>query len=136
MVIRRAAPSDRPLIRGLAERLGLDYPDMENDPFWVAEDGGTIAGMVGLKRHGDADELVGLGVDPALRSAGLGRRLVEALAAEVPGDVYLATIIPGFFAPCGFAVIPAGPAGMMKKDPSWCEGCPRERCTIMVRKKQ
>jgi hypothetical protein len=22
----------------------------------------------------------------------------------------------------------------MAKDPAWCEGCPREKCTIMVRK--
>lgn len=136
MMIRRAAPEDRSRIRILAERLDLDYPGMENDPFWAAEEGGTIMGMVGLKRHADSDELVSLGVDPGRRSAGLGRRLVEALAAEVPGAVYLATIIPDFFADRGFIVIPAGPAGMMKKDPSWCEGCPRERCTVMVREKQ
>jgi N-acetylglutamate synthase-like GNAT family acetyltransferase len=135
MNIRRAAPEDRPGIRNLAERLGLDYPGMEDEPFWAAEEGGTVIGMVGLKRHADSDELVSLGVDPGRRSAGLGRKLVEALAAEVPGDIHLATIIPGFFEGCGFAVIPAGPAGM-KKDPSWCEGCPRERCTIMVRKKK
>jgi N-acetylglutamate synthase-like GNAT family acetyltransferase len=136
MIIRRAATQDRPGIRNLAERLGLDYPGMEDDPFWAAEDGGKVIGIVGLKRHVDSDELVGLGVDPARRSAGLGRRLVEALAADVPGDLYLATVIPGFFVPCGFGVVPLGPAGMMKKDPSWCEGCPRERCTVMVRKKR
>jgi N-acetylglutamate synthase-like GNAT family acetyltransferase len=135
-MIRNAALEDRPRIRILAERLGLDYPGMENDAFWVAEEDGMIVGMVGLKRHFDSDELVSLGVDPDRRSAGLGRRLVEAVAAEVPGDIHLATIIPGFFAGCGFAVIPAGPAGMMKKDPSWCEGCPRERCTIMIGKKR
>ena len=134
-MIRNAALEDRPRIRILAERLGLDYPGMENDAFWVAEEDGMIVGMVGLKRHFDSDELVSLGVDPDKRSGGLGRRLVEALAAEVAGDIHLATIIPGFFAGCGFGIIPQGPAGM-KKDPSWCEGCPRERCTIMVRKKQ
>jgi N-acetylglutamate synthase-like GNAT family acetyltransferase len=136
MLIRRAAPQDRPGIRMLADRLGLDYPDMEDDPFWAAVEGGTVIGIVGLKRHADSDELVSLGVDPDRRSAGLGWRLVEALAAEADGDIHLATIIPGFFDRCGFTAIPAGPAGMMKKDPSWCEGCPRERCTIMVRKKK
>ena len=135
-MIRNAALEDRPRIRILAERLGLDYPGMENDAFWVAEEDGMIVGMVGLKRHFDSDELVSLGVDPDKRSGGLGRRLVEALAAEVAGDIHLATIIPGFFAGCGFTDIPSGPAGMMKKDPSWCESCPRERCTVMVREKQ
>jgi N-acetylglutamate synthase-like GNAT family acetyltransferase len=136
MIIRRAAPEDRPGIRKLAERLGLDYPGMEDDPFWAAVEDGAVIGMVGLKRHADSDELVSLGVDPDKRSGGLGRKLVEALAAEVRGKIHLATIIPGFFAGCGFEVIPAGPDGMMKKDPSWCEGCPRERCTIMVRNKR
>jgi len=135
MIIRRAAPEDRPGIRSLAERLGLDYPGMEDDPFWAAVEGGAVIGMVGLKRHADSDELVSLGVDPDKRSGGLGRRLVVALAAEVAGDIHLATIIPGFFAGCGFGIIPQGPAGM-KKDPSWCEGCPRERCTIMIGKKR
>jgi N-acetylglutamate synthase-like GNAT family acetyltransferase len=135
MIIRPATDGDRPGIRALAERLGLDYPGMEDDSFWAASEDGTVIGMVGLKRHADADELVSLGVDPERRSGGLGRRLVEALAAGVAGDLWLATIIPGFFAGCGFAVVPAGPAGMMRKDPSWCEGCPRERCTVMVRKK-
>ena len=135
MIIRRAVLEDRPGIRRLAERFGLDYPGMEDDPFWAVVEGGAVIGMVGLKRHVDSDELVSLGVDPDRRSGGLGRRLVEALAAEVPGDLHLATIIPGFFAGCGFGVIPLGPAGM-KKDPAWCEGCPRERCTIMIRKKR
>lgn len=135
MNIRPATVEDRPGIRALAERLGLEYPGMEDDPFWAASDGGAVVGMVGLKRHADSDELVSLGVDPDRRSGGLGRRLVETLAAAVPGDLWLATIIPGFFAGCGFAVVPSGPAGMMRKDPSWCEGCPRERCTVMVRKK-
>ncbi len=134
-MIRRAAPEDRSRLRILAERLSLEYPGMENDLFWVAEEDGMIMGMVGLKRHADSDELVSLGVDSSRRSAGMGRRLVEALAAEVTGAVYLATIIPDFFSGCGFIVIPAGPVGM-KKDPSWCEGCPRERCTIMVREKK
>jgi N-acetylglutamate synthase-like GNAT family acetyltransferase len=135
MIVRKAETTDAAAIRDLAERLDLDYPGLERDPFWVAEENGAVFGIVGLKRHPDSDELVSLGVDPGRRSSGLGRRLVEALAAEVPGDLYLATIIPVFFAACGFLAIPAGPAGMMKKDPSWCQGCPRERCTIMVRKK-
>ncbi|MGD0782491.1 MAG: GNAT family N-acetyltransferase [Candidatus Aminicenantales bacterium] len=136
MLIRRAAPEDRPGIRRLAERLDLDYPGMESDPFWAAEEDGMIAGIVGLKRHADSDELVSLGVDPARRLKGLGRRLVESLAAEVPGAVFLATVNPGFFARCGFTPIPSGPVGMMAKEAAWCEGCPRERCTVMIRKKR
>jgi len=134
MTVRRARPSDFPFIRKLAGTLDLDYPDMDNDRFWVAEDAGDIFGIVGLKKRPDCDELVGLGVDPSRRGTGLGLRLVEALLAEAPGDVVLATVIPGFFARCGFAAIPNGPPGMAK-DAAWCAGCDRERCTVMIWKK-
>jgi len=134
MPIRRAGQRDFPAIRVLAARLGLDYEGMENDRFWTAEEDGRVVGIVGLKEHFDSRELVSLGVDPDQRSRGLGRILIEALASEIPGDIYLATIIPGFFERCGFMRFgSAAPAGM-KKEPTWCEGCPRERCTIMVRR--
>jgi N-acetylglutamate synthase-like GNAT family acetyltransferase len=133
MIVRKARTEDLEQVRRLAESLDLDYPGLERDPIWVADDGGRVAGIVALMKHRDSDELVALGVDPERRSKGLGRRLIEALLAEAPGDVYLATIIPGFFAGCGFEIVPAAPAGMAK-DPAWCEGCPREKCTIMVRK--
>jgi N-acetylglutamate synthase-like GNAT family acetyltransferase len=132
MLIRKSRPDDHDQVRRLAERLDLDYPGMENDRIWVAEEGGRMAGIVALLEHPDCRELVALGVDPDLRHGGLGRRLVEALLAETPGEVYLATVIPGFFTLCGFAVVPAAPRGMAK-DPAWCEGCEKEKCTIMVR---
>ncbi len=134
MIIRTARPEDRAPARRLAERLGLDYEDMEADPFWVAEEGGVLVGLVGLKDRGDCRELVALGVDPAARSSGIGSQLVEALCAAAPGDVWLATLIPGFFARCGFHPAAASPAGMAK-DPAWCEGCPRTGCTVMVRRR-
>jgi N-acetylglutamate synthase-like GNAT family acetyltransferase len=133
MIVRKARSEDLEKVRRLAESLDLDYPGLERDKIWVADEGGRVAGIVALMKHRDSDELVALGVDPGLRSKGLGRRLVEALLAETPGDVYLATIIPGFFERRGFETVPAAPAGMAK-DPAWCEGCPRERCKIMVRK--
>jgi len=132
MEIRKARPEDRGPARRLAESLGLDYPGLDGDAAWVAEEDGWIAGLVARLDHPDSRELVALGVDPAFRRHRLGRRLVEVLAADTPGDVYLATIIPGFFESCGFVRIPAAPPGMAK-DASWCEGCPKERCTIMVR---
>jgi N-acetylglutamate synthase-like GNAT family acetyltransferase len=132
MKIQKARTEDRQQIHNLAEFLGLDYPGMEGDDAWIAEEGGRIAGIVALKRHADCDELVALGVDPEYRDRGLGRRLIQALFAEVPGDVFLATVIPDFFERCGFKEVSSPPAGMTK-DPVWCEGCPKEHCAIMVR---
>lgn len=135
MRIRRAAPPDRASLRVFAEKLGLDYPGMDDDAFWLAEDGREIAGAVGLIRHPDALELVGLGVDERRRGAGLGRKLAAALLAETAGDVYLATVIPEFFARSGFAPAASVPASIAARmGTAWCDGCPRERCTVMVRK--
>ena len=57
--------------------------------------------------------------------------------AEAPGPVHLATVIPGFFAACGFRVIDEDiPATFpAKRLTAWCEGCSRERCTVMLREK-
>jgi len=133
MKVRKARPEDFAGILKLTASLGLDYPGLENDRAWVAEEDARKIGAVALKRHKDCEELVSLAVDPSFRGQGLGRRLVQSLLKSAPGDIYLATIIPDFFKRCGFNKAEAPPPGM-KKDPAWCEGCPKERCTVMVRK--
>lgn len=134
MRVRKALPEDIPAAVSLAGKLGLDYPGMESDAIWVAGEGGEVAGMVALKRHTDCLELCALGVDPGSRKRGLGGALVEALMAEAPGDVHLATVIPGFFESCGFVRTHDIPASFpAKRMTAWCEGCPRELCTVMVR---
>lgn len=138
MRIRKALPEDVQFAVGLVERLGLDYPGLDNDALWIAADGrGRIVGAVALKKHPDCLELCALGVDPDFRGKGVARALVEALMAEAPGDVHLATVIPGFFESCGFHIIENDiPAAFpAKRETSWCAGCPRERCTVMLRRK-
>jgi N-acetylglutamate synthase-like GNAT family acetyltransferase len=138
MSVRKALPEDlRPAVR-LAGSLGLDYPGLEADPLWVAAaEDGRIVGLVALKTHPDCLELCALGVDPEQRGQGIARDLVEALLAAVPGDVHLATVIPGFFETCGFHIIKEDiPATFpAKRLTAWCDGCPRERCTVMIRKR-
>ncbi|MGZ5423943.1 MAG: GNAT family N-acetyltransferase [Candidatus Aminicenantales bacterium] len=137
MQIRRVRQKEIPDAVELARSLNLDYPGMEADPLWVAKDAGEIVGLVALKTHPDCLELCALGVDPRFEGQGVGRALVEALGAEAPGDVYLATIIPGFFESLGFHIIKAGiPATLpAKRTTTWCEGCPQERCAVMLRNK-
>ena len=102
-MIRKARPEDFPAIRKLAEALGLDYPGMEKALFWLAEKDGRVLGIVSLLVHADSRELVSLGVDPAAREKGLGGRLIETAVAAAGADVYLATVIPGYFERHGFA---------------------------------
>lgn len=135
MRVRKARPEDIPRAIQLARSLSLDYPGMEADPLWVAEEGAGIVGLVALKKQPDCLELCALGVDPRFREQGVGKALVEALMAEAGGDVHLATVIPGFFETCGFeksASVPAHFPARLKT--AWCDGCRPDLCTVMSRR--
>ena len=136
MRIRKALPEDIPHAVALAVRLGLDYPGIDADTLWVALAAGRTVGLVSLKTHPDCLELCALGVDPEHRGKGVAQALVEALMAEARGAVHLATIIPGFFEACGFRVTQDVPAAFpAKRKTAWCDGCPKEHCTVMAREK-
>ena len=133
MPIRKARREDLSRVRELAEGLGLDSPGMEDDAFWVAEDNGRIVGVCGLKRHPDCHELYALGVEETERGQGIGGDLVRTLVRDVKGDIYLATVTPGFFERVGFSRTSEFPRSMVKGG-EWCEGCDRALCTVMMRK--
>ncbi len=136
MSVRKAKKGEAERAVALARALGLDYPGMDADELWIAERDGRVIGAVALKEHPDCLELCALGVEPGERGRGIGRDLVEALMAGAPGTVHLATIIPEFFEACGFVRARDIPATFpAKRGTGWCEGCPRERCAVMVRKK-
>jgi N-acetylglutamate synthase-like GNAT family acetyltransferase len=136
MRVREAGEADLPQVIELARSLEVAYPGMEADRLWVAEDyKGRIAGAVALKSHPDCLELCGLGVAPRHRRKGVARALVEALMAETPGDVHLATVIPEFFAALGFVRATDVPRTFIdKRKTDWCDGCDQRLCTVMVRK--
>jgi len=136
MRVRKCRPEDIPCAVELARSLGLDYPGMESDRLWVAEESAEIVSLVALKEHPDCLELCALGVEPRFRGKGVGKDLVEAVMATASGRVHLATIIPEFFEACGFEKSADIPATFPeKRKTAWCDGCPQERCTVMVRKK-
>jgi len=132
MIVRRANNKDMPYITRIAWRLALDYPGMENDIFFVAEERGKIIGILGLKDFGEFLEMRAVGVLEEYRQIGSGRRLVaEALKSLEGRPVYLLTTIPRFYEPLGFKKIDKVPPAL-KKDPDWCAGCQREKCTAML----
>jgi N-acetylglutamate synthase-like GNAT family acetyltransferase len=135
MFIRKANRADLPEIIRLAKTSSLDYEGMEADAFLVAEEGGRILGICGLKKHPECLELCALGVDEEWRGRGYGKRLVQEALKEAPGELYLATVIPGFFAPFGFRKTDFVPPSMVKKG-EWCAGCRPELCTVMVKKRE
>lgn len=58
----------------VAERLG-------EGPIWVAETGGGVVGTFGVRHRVDGCYLRGMGVTPAARGLGAGRRLLEEAVA-------------------------------------------------------
>jgi N-acetylglutamate synthase-like GNAT family acetyltransferase len=132
MRVRKARKTDLPQVLKLAETHNLDYSGMAADDFWVAEEKGKIRGICGLKKHCDCLELCSLGVDEKYRHQGLATLLVLALLRRISGEIYLATVIPGFFERFGFKKAGHAPRSMIKKS-DWCAGCNREQCTIMIR---
>ena len=137
MRVRKIGPGEAAPAVELARKLGLHYPGLEADELWAAEEDGQIVGVVALKTHPDCRELCALGVDPAHRGKGAAKALVEALMSEAPGDVHLATVIPAFFDSLGFHIVTEDiPAAFpAKRETGWCDGCRRELCTVMLRKK-
>lgn len=131
MVIRPARPEDSPAIKKLAEKLCLDSADMRYSEFQVAEDEGKIVGIGRIIKHPDCLELATLGVEEGHRKQGLGKKLISELTKKAGGRVYLATIIPEYFAKLGFIKAEKIPATMIKKS-DWCEGCSRQNCTVMI----
>jgi len=137
MRVRKCRPEDVPRAVDLARKLSLDYPGIEADRLWVAEEGGEVVGLVALKEQPDCHELCALGVDPSFREKGVGKALVEALMADAPGRVHLATVSPGFFEACGFEKCADIPSTFLEKRKTfWCDGCPQEQCTVMSKEKR
>ncbi len=133
MRIRKAEAKDMASVVALAESCGLDYPGMESDVFWIAEEENCLLGICGLKTHPDCRELCALGVRKELRGKGIGRELVNVFLRETGEEIFLATVIPEFFTWFGFARTARFPLSM-RKGGDWCEGCDSSRCVVMVRR--
>lgn len=112
--IRPATPDDFRAILTLLDEASLPTQDLGNTRpvhFWVAENGGRIAGAGGLEQHGDAGLLRSLVVAHAARGTGLGIALVEtiedaAAAMGISRLVLLTRTARSFFEHRGYSVIP------------------------------
>lgn len=97
----------------------------------VAEEEKKIIGIGRIIKHTDCRELATFGVEKSYRKQGLGGKLVAELLKKTEKPVYLATIIPRYFAKLGFLKAEKILASMVKKS-DWCEGCSKQNCTVMV----
>ena len=111
--MRRSTASDFGQLRGLLVAAGLPVDDLDTASglrFWVAEDGGDVAGAVGLEKTGTAGLLRSLVVAPTHRKRGLGRSLVEYVEREAGAEgvvllVLLTQTAEAFFKGLGYRVV-------------------------------
>ena len=81
MRIEQATGAEGPEIQAMLRDAGLPVEDLSTAPvrFWLARDGQTLAGAVGVERIGNAGLLRSLAVDPGHRVRGMATALVQAL---------------------------------------------------------
>jgi len=110
--IRLAMVSDKSAIRALLQESDLPVEDLDAAPIelLVAEEGGSIVGVVGMETTGNGALLRSLAVRPDARATGLGKALVAAIEARahdlaIPSLVLLTTTAAEFFAKRGYQVI-------------------------------
>lgn len=132
ILLRAASAADRPAIERLLGELKLPVAGVGDwiSQFWVAESNGRIVGVAGIELYGDGALLRSVAVDPAWRSSGLGRTLVDRAldGARSSGarDVFLlTTTAENYFPRLGFVgtsreQVPAGVQGSIE----FREACP------------
>ncbi len=135
MRVRKAGKGDLGPVLELARRLDLFYEGIGSDRTWLAEEDGKVIGLAVLKRHPDCLELCALGVEPSNRRRGIAALIIDEVLRDVDEDLYLATVIPAYFKKRGFSVSDRTPRAFIeKRASSWCDGCRREKCVIMVKR--
>ena len=88
MKFRQATDRDLDAVEGLlsASKLPLEGVKENFSSFVVAEDGGEIAGAIGLEKFGSVALLRSAVVSPAHRGSGVGSRLVERVLERAARD--------------------------------------------------
>jgi len=115
MRIELATAAAAPEIHALLRAVGLPTEDLSTSPvrFWVAREGESLAGAVGVEPYGDAGLLRSLAVDPSHQDLGTGSALVQALELAMQAEglktvVLLTQTAESFFVKCGYTLIPRG----------------------------
>lgn len=137
MLLRKALLTDIPVLLELINAYagqGIMLPRTEFEmaenirDFLVAFDGGHLVGCGALHFYtATSGEVRSLAVDPAVKTKGIGRALVEALEAEAREQdlhsVFAFTYVAGFFAKLGFDEVDRGELPLKAwKD---CLRCPK-----------
>ena len=133
--IRRSVPRDYAGIEALMAALELSYPAMDLRCFWVAEAGDEMVAGAELKEFQACSLLSCVGVREDLQGLDIGRALVEEVVRHARHDVYLYTLVPGFFRKTGFVEAGQLPPDLPPRSMYGCQNCNPKLCICMVRRR-
>ncbi len=130
--IEKARPQDAEEIEALlrASDLPIAGAGEHIDRFFVARDGGAIAGVIGLEAYGEEGLLRSLAVRESHRSKGIGKELYLRLIAEsrslgMRRLVLLTTTAPDYFRAKGFRSVGRETVtGAMRLSAEFTGACP------------
>ncbi len=130
--IQRALPADSGEIEEILTSSGLPVEGARAhlNHFFVARDGESIAGVIGLELYGEEGLLRSLAVREPHRSQGIGdrlyRRLIEeARAAGVKRLLLLTTTAEAYFSARGFRSVPRDTVkGAVRRSAEFTGACP------------
>ncbi len=135
LAVRAAEPKDYPAVIDLLAALELDYPERDLSLFRVGVTNDEIIAIAELKDFGNFSLLSCVGVREDIQGAGIGKIFTSQVLREAKSDVYLYTLVPGFFEKLGFVKVLNLPPGLPPRSYYGCVGCEQLGCTCMVKVK-
>jgi len=132
VTLRRAGQADGEAVAALLRDLKLPTDGVADwlEQFWVGEHAGTVVGVAGMERYGDAGLLRSVAVDSAWQGSGIGRALVNLVledgrAAGVRDVYLLTTTAEHYFPRLGFACVDReGVPSAMRASAEFTGACP------------
>jgi len=118
--IARASENEMAEITRLARSFALDCEDLRPKQFLTAEKNNKVIGFGRLKKYPSFTELATLGVVPEERNKGIGSAIAGELLSGRADEIYVACVIPDFFARLGFQIVKNYPA-LLKRKVDFCK---------------
>lgn len=132
MTITKATQADMATIQEHARAFNLDCENMKTEEFRVAKEGKELMGFGRLHDYGGFVEISTVGVISKEQNKGIGTVMTDALIQQAKKDIYLVTVIPGYFRKFGFEILKDFPEALRNKY-DFCRStvCDKEETFVM-----
>ena len=131
--LEKAEAKHETSIQKLLDELELGPKQPPFDDFFVYVDDGDVIGIVELIDGDDFVFLCRFGIEKDMQGKGFGTAFLKDCIKRCDKDIYLYTVIPGFFERCGFVKAPFDKR-LPPQKMFGCESCSPNLCRCMVRR--